>query len=193
MNDNDNGTGGVIDLSTLDDDVTEFRAWINMPISAKPSVSYGPGRGKGRGPGWFRAYLDTGVKKQMKAFGSLVHHEANSQGFVKLNRNIPVQVKAWCYIRRPDTDFISRRRAANNLRSDAQLAQNTFVTVKPDVDNLAKFVLDSLTGVLFADDAQVVDFHCVKLRDDIGLCEGRVALEVSVLDMTTANLIKPNF
>ena len=35
-------------------------------------------------------------------------------------------------------------------------------TVKPDVDNLAKTVLDALNGVAWADDAQVVELHCVK-------------------------------
>jgi Holliday junction resolvase RusA-like endonuclease len=36
--------------------------------------------------------------------------------------------------------------------------------VKPDVDNFAKFLLDSLTGALFVDDAQVVVLHMYKLH-----------------------------
>ena len=34
--------------------------------------------------------------------------------------------------------------------------------VKPDCDNLSKTVLDALTGVLWRDDAQVVDLHVTK-------------------------------
>src|SRR5262245_61845112 len=35
-------------------------------------------------------------------------------------------------------------------------------TVKPDVDKLLRATLDSLTGILYADDAQVVETHCRK-------------------------------
>jgi len=35
-------------------------------------------------------------------------------------------------------------------------------TTRPDVDKLARAVLDALTGVLYADDAQVVDLHTRK-------------------------------
>ena len=34
--------------------------------------------------------------------------------------------------------------------------------VKPDVDNLSKTILDALNGVLWRDDAQVVDLHITK-------------------------------
>ena len=50
------------------------------------------------------------------------------------------------------------------------------VAIKPDNDNLAKFLLDSVTEVLFADDAQIVDLRILKLRDNEGLCEGRVGI-----------------
>lgn len=35
-------------------------------------------------------------------------------------------------------------------------------TVRPDVDNIAKAILDGLNGVAYDDDAQVVDLHIVK-------------------------------
>lgn len=35
-------------------------------------------------------------------------------------------------------------------------------TVKPDIDNIAKLVLDALTGLAYADDAQVVEVHVTK-------------------------------
>ena len=38
----------------------------------------------------------------------------------------------------------------------------TEVTTKPDVDKLARAALDALTGVLWADDSQVVSLHAQK-------------------------------
>lgn len=35
-------------------------------------------------------------------------------------------------------------------------------TVKPDIDNVAKAVLDGLSGHVFMDDAQIVDLHVKK-------------------------------
>jgi Holliday junction resolvase RusA-like endonuclease len=39
------------------------------------------------------------------------------------------------------------------------------VTVKPDVDKLARALLDAMTGILFADDSQVVSLHVRKFYD----------------------------
>jgi|SRR5262245_1000620 len=36
-------------------------------------------------------------------------------------------------------------------------------TVKPDIDKLSRCVLDALSGVLFADDAQVIELHVRKV------------------------------
>ena len=35
-------------------------------------------------------------------------------------------------------------------------------TAKPDGDNLLKLVADALTGIVYLDDAQVADWHCLK-------------------------------
>lgn len=169
----------VIDLS-LDDEIgttNTMRLWVPYCISPKPSVSYGPGRGN-RMKGWFRAYINNDVKQKMNQLRLLVKTAAERNGFNKFPRNAAVTMTVWCYLRRPDTDFVSRRRAANNLKQSAMTTANTMVPVKPDVDNLAKFLLDALSTVLYEDDAQVVDLHIIKLRDSEGLCNGRVAIEV---------------
>lgn len=38
--------------------------------------------------------------------------------------------------------------------------------VRPDIDKLARAVLDALTGIVFRDDAQVVKLHCSKSYSD---------------------------
>jgi len=37
------------------------------------------------------------------------------------------------------------------------------VTVKPDIDKLARAVFDAMTGVVYVDDAQVIHLACVKI------------------------------
>lgn len=56
------------------------------------------------------------------------------------------------------------------------------MAVKPDADNLGKFLLDALTGVAFEDDSQVVDLHLFILRDWSGRCEGRTVFRVAAMD-----------
>jgi Holliday junction resolvase RusA-like endonuclease len=38
-------------------------------------------------------------------------------------------------------------------------------TKKPDLDNLAKSVLDGLNGVVYLDDSQLVSLHITKVYD----------------------------
>jgi hypothetical protein len=61
----------------------------------------------------------------------------------------------------------------------------TLVT-RSDVDNLAKFVLDSLNGLLYDDDRQVCSLHATRLLDNDGLCLG--STEVCVRAVGDADL-----
>ena len=49
-----------------------------------------------------------------------------------------------------------------------------FPTVKPDIDKLARAVLDAMTGIVFRDDAQVVSLLAAKRYE----AEGGVQIEV---------------
>jgi crossover junction endodeoxyribonuclease RusA len=42
-------------------------------------------------------------------------------------------------------------------------ARQGYAATRPDIDKLARAVLDALTGVLYHDDAQVVDLHLSKI------------------------------
>ena len=48
----------------------------------------------------------------------------------------------------------------------AALAGTRRPTGKPDVDNLAKLVGDALNGIVWRDDAQIVDLHVSKIYAD---------------------------
>ena len=181
----------VVDLTQEEEEPEgkhHLRMWIPMPPIAKPSVSYGPGRG---GPkGWFRMYINSGVKKKMAEFRLLVKEAAARERFHLIPRNKPVQMTVWFFLRRPDDDFTSRHRGKGRLKESAKAS--TVAAVKPDTDNLGKFLLDALTGALYEDDAQVVELHMFKLRDSTGTCEGCVAIDVNIWN-EDVNHIMPQF
>eukprot|EP00543_Licmophora_paradoxa_P006569 CAMPEP_0202455834 /NCGR_PEP_ID=MMETSP1360-20130828/13268_1 /ASSEMBLY_ACC=CAM_ASM_000848 /TAXON_ID=515479 /ORGANISM="Licmophora paradoxa, Strain CCMP2313" /LENGTH=60 /DNA_ID=CAMNT_0049075513 /DNA_START=266 /DNA_END=448 /DNA_ORIENTATION=- len=51
-------------------------------------------------------------------------------------------------------------------------------TSRVDVDNLAKFVLDSLNGVLYHDDRQVVELIAIKRYDNDDMCRGKTIVKI---------------
>jgi len=65
------------------------------------------------------------------------------------------------YMKRPKTHFVAGKSESRRIRSIYQglLPHRS----KTDVDNLAKFVLDSLNGLLYVDDRQIVSLHLTKL------------------------------
>ena len=160
------------------DEMYHLKMWIDEKPLAKPSIRYGPGRG---GPkGWFRAYTDNKARAQSQKIKTLISNACQHHGYQPIPRNRPVQMKVWFFLRRPDSDFISKQRGTGRLKPSALTTGETVVPVKPDSDNMTKHLLDSLSGVLFVDDAQVVDLHVLKMRDSRGNCEGRIAMEVAV-------------
>ena len=93
---------------------------------------------------------------------------ARAAGHVKMPREKPVTVVLWCHLRKPNSDFVSRTHGHGRLKAEAISDDNTMVVIKPDHNNLAKLLLDALTGVLWVVDAQIVDLWVHKLRDNVG-------------------------
>ena len=56
---------------------------------------------------------------KMQEFHAHVLAAGNLQGFVKIPRNMPVGMKIWFFLKRPASDFVSRRRGENRLRPEA--------------------------------------------------------------------------
>ena len=206
--------GAVVDLVSDDEgvDVSEqvLNMWIPMPAYGKESVKCGPGRGYGKGSrrgrgggpgrgsgspkgGALRFYVDNDCKRKMTQFGNMVKAAAKEAGFVKFSRERPLAFSCWCFLGRPIADFVSKVKGPGRLKPSAAQFEGTVLPVKPDADNLAKFVLDSLTGILFDDDAQMVDIHFFKCRDSAGLCDGRVAIHLRQFKGEDFNKMLPNF
>ena len=179
----------VVDLTEVQDDPPVIQLWVDMCPVAKPSVSFGPGRGTS---GLWRRYIDTGVKNKMNQLKQITKTTMARMGMQKFPRRTPVVLKAWFFLRRPEDDFVGRRRGIGRLKESAATMEETVVPIKADIDNMGKFLLDALTGSLYEDDAQVVELHMFKLRDSEGLCEGRMAIECSTFN-SSSHEVMPKF
>ena len=73
----------------------------------------------------------------------------------------PLVVNAVFRMPRPRTHFRTGRFA-----HERKPTAPTFHTSTPDVDNLAKFVLDAMNGHFFVDDSQIVELRCHKVYAD---------------------------
>lgn len=113
-----------------------------------------PGK-NGKGP---RAILTTD-NKRLKPFRSELTRCAmvamGEQGITEpfAEKHVPVQLAITLIFNKPKS--VSKKRSK--------------MVVKPDIDKLLRSCLDSLTGIIYADDAQVVD---VRIKKDYGPVEG---------------------
>ncbi|MBR3003248.1 MAG: RusA family crossover junction endodeoxyribonuclease, partial [Clostridia bacterium] len=66
----------------------------------------------------------------------------------------PLKVKIIAYYEVP--------KSASKKKKQQMLNDEIFPTVKPDTDNIAKSILDSLNGIAYLDDKQVVKLEVEK-------------------------------
>jgi len=78
-------------------------------------------------------------------------------------------------LRRPNDHFVGGKRC--QLKDSAPRG---FCVGRSDIDNLSKFVLDCLNGLLFMDDRRVVSLTAMKVWDSHGTCEGSTTVELLV-------------
>ena len=112
---------------------------------------------------------------EMAAFRKEVRRQVPScQHGLVFKEDAMVAVTIRCCLKRPNTDFKGGIRAENNLKSNIPKA----VPIRPDIDNLAKFVLDAFNGLIYKDDCQVVSLKVVKIRDNEGECNGSTEVTI---------------
>uniref|UniRef100_A0A7S3Q0B5 Uncharacterized protein n=1 Tax=Chaetoceros debilis TaxID=122233 RepID=A0A7S3Q0B5_9STRA len=99
-----------------------------------------------------------------------------------------ISIRIISRMKRPKIHFISSKPGPGRLRESA--ASRLQIT-RQDVDNLAKFVLDSLNGVLYADDRQVATLEITKVYDDDedGLWRGSTDVMIEKLSEKKINEI----
>ena len=85
-------------------------------------------------------------------------------------------------LKRPLKHFVANKRGNGRLKDNAPNALSA--ELRTDVDNLAKFVLDSCNELLYEDDKQIVSLHITKIYDNDDICVG--STEVCLRSITTA-------
>lgn len=84
--------------------------------------------------------------------------EVRTQAQAMMTREpLETPVAVYLYFRLPIPKSYTKK------RSEACLNGSERPTKKPDIDNLAKSVLDGLNGVIWHDDSQIVSLHLTKV------------------------------
>lgn len=116
-------------------------------------------------------------RTEMSFFKEMVRANMQNSSSLLFEKGVPLKMVVRFYMKRPLSDFKNQTREDGGLRSTALSRMWTPIT--PDIDNLAKFVLDALNGVVYEDDKQVVILTLLKIRDCTGECSGRTEVHVS--------------
>jgi len=70
-------------------------------------------------------------------------------------------IAVYLYFRLPIPQSYSKK------RSEACLSGSQRHVKRPDLDNLAKSVLDGMNGIVFKDDSQITSLHCTKVYSNV--------------------------
>ena len=89
-----------------------------------------------------------------------------------------LKMKVVFRMKRPKIHFVGSRPGPGRLKPSAP---GKLHSIRSDVDNLAKFVMDALNGLVYVDDRQVVNLNVIKVLDSEGLCRGATDVEISVV------------
>lgn len=106
-------------------------------------------KGKDR-PRFFKGHTYT--PKASKDYEKIVKDNYISQGGKLLETPVKVNIIVWHKIPKATT-----KKELAEIRQGSKLP-----TKKPDIDNIAKIILDGLNGIAFKDDTQVVKLTIVK-------------------------------
>jgi len=93
-------------------------------------------------------------------------------------------------MRRPRSHFVNRRPGPGRLRPNVPPLLYDGAT---DIDNLAKFVMDAMNGVLYDDDKQIVTVSATKVYDNVGDCLGATELYLRPVDDFYIHSVLNNF
>ena len=93
---------------------------------------------------------------------------------------VAVSITLIFYLKRPNYDFTNNQRGFGRLKTMLPWTRPPV----PDIDNLAKFILDGMNALVYEDDRQVVKLVVYKILDNDGDCNGRTVIVTSPFDPT---------
>jgi Holliday junction resolvase RusA-like endonuclease len=103
-------------------------------------------------------YASAYTPKETVSYENLVKYTYQAEVGKTFDKDIPLRVLIVALYEIPQS--MSKKRA--NLMRTGEIRP----TKKPDTDNIAKIICDSLNGIAYHDDAQVVDLKVVKYYSD---------------------------
>ena len=132
--------------------------------------------------GGYRVYSPS--VRERNRFKAAIGGALNSGNFVYFRRTVAVKLKLVFFMPRPLHHFVGNVRRVDNIRQEFQGEREHWN--KPDLDNLTKFVMDSLIGIAYEDDGQVYEIKAKKMYDNDGYCKGRISIDMksNVIDLT---------
>ena len=135
-----------------------------MPTIAFTVMGTPTGKGRPRATvrgGYAAVYTDAKTRDAEQSFlaQALPYKPAEP-----LDGPLRVEIQAYCSV----------PRSWSKKRRQLAIAGTVMPTGKPDVDNLAKLVLDAMNGVFFLDDKQVISLTVSKAYDNVPRVEVRI-------------------
>ena len=120
---------------------------------------YGEPQGKGR-PRFstFNGCVTTRTPDQTVVYENLVKTEYRQQSGKRFPDDAMLDVRIFAFYAIP--------KSVSKKKRKAMLNRELRPTKKPDFDNIGKVICDSLNGIAYRDDAQIVDSMVRKFYDD---------------------------
>jgi len=83
-------------------------------------------------------------------------------------------------MKRPKSHFVNNKPGPGRLKKKSP---SDLSPIRADVDNLIKFVLDSMNGIMYEDDRQITSIHATKLLDNVDQCGGSIEVYVRSIEV----------
>eukprot|EP00559_Dactyliosolen_fragilissimus_P008951 CAMPEP_0184861534 /NCGR_PEP_ID=MMETSP0580-20130426/6200_1 /TAXON_ID=1118495 /ORGANISM="Dactyliosolen fragilissimus" /LENGTH=232 /DNA_ID=CAMNT_0027359065 /DNA_START=356 /DNA_END=1054 /DNA_ORIENTATION=+ len=109
---------------------------------------------------------------------SIIDDELNMQNSTVFGEEQYISLSLLFRQRRPKAHFVGN----DPTRGLRPTSPEKYRITRTDVDNLAKFVMDSLNGILYVDDKQVVELIAKKVLDSEGQCLGATEITASLIN-----------
>ena len=162
----------------MSDETLHFSIVGEPKSLARPVVGRSPGR---TGRAWLRDPKGNKVAKER--FRDEVRRQMESPIF--FGQDVPILVDISFHMVPPQYLFVNGDRTRGRFKADSSFKWPK----KPDVDNLDKFVLDALQGLVFHNDSQVVQQRIQKTYDRNAPFSGRTEVSIKRAPQDYASLL----